>query len=330
MKRLPSDRRATYLVILENDVATADELRELGEYLSTIAVADLDVVVVDGSAQRIVERNRRVLRWVGRFVVPRAQHCTFSGELDPVRAAADLAACEKVIVADRHVRYNQEALDDVCALLELHEIVEPQDYFDPLPWWGGIDTGRMLLHRGIEPLSDRPTTFAFRKNAIRGLRGLDAVLPFNDPVRRLASLGGEVFSAIHVFVRRIPPMLDDWWRQRPFEADADLLMPAKTIFFLSLLPVMLLMAIFGGARVAGTYAGAIAFGALVLAVRGRAGAAPFVPWRACLYAPLSLAERSITIYWALLRRFRRLAEPHSPRRIYASAANPRSASASLS
>lgn len=301
MKRNPRDRRCTYLITLEH-VATLDQLYQLADYLSFLTVADLDVVVVDGSPLRLLERNRQVLRWVARHVTARPPHRAPSGQLDPVRAATDVAACEKVIVADDQVRYSEEALDDMCALLDLHEVVEPQDYLDPLPWWGGIDAGRMLVHRGIDPMPDRGSTFGFRKSAIRGLRSIDSAAQPSDHVRRLASQGAEVFSAIELFVRRIPPILEDWWRDRPRQADGDFAMPAKTIFFFSLLPVLAVLAALGGMRVASGYAGAIAFGSVALALRGRAGAGRVFPWHACLYAPLWVFERSISVYWALWRK----------------------------
>jgi hypothetical protein len=43
---------------------------------------------------------------------------------------------------------------------------------------------------------------------------------------------------------------------------------------------------------------------MVLAIRGRAGAATFFPLRACLCAPLWMVERSISVYWALFRKLR--------------------------
>src|SRR6185436_4883819 len=125
------------------------------------AVADCDVIVIDNSPQPLFDENRRVLRWVGRHVAPRPRHRAFGGMVDAVRAAFDLASCEKVIVADARVRYSAEAIDKICELLDGHEVVEPQDYLDPLPWWGGIEAGRMLVHRGIEPLPDHGGTFAF-------------------------------------------------------------------------------------------------------------------------------------------------------------------------
>ncbi|HEY8133848.1 MAG TPA: hypothetical protein VII12_18360 [Thermoanaerobaculia bacterium] len=310
--RSPGERSCTYLVALEGDCASADDLRELAAYLSNLAVSDFDVVIVDGSRPPTLDRNRQTLRWVGRHVVAGPQHLTADGSIDLIRAAVDLATCDKVIVADAQVRYSDEAIDRICTLLDLHEVVEPQDYIDPLPWWSGIDAGRMLLHRSLSPLPDHGSTFGFRKNAIRGLRGLEHGVASDDDVRRLASQGAEVFCAIEVFVRRLPPVLSDWLRDLPRHADDDFSVSAKAAFFFGLLPITLVLILLGGARLAGGYAGAIAFASLGLAMRGRMGAAAFFPWRACLFAPVGILERSISVYWALLRR---LSWGSEPRRI---------------
>ena len=52
----------------------------------------------------------------------------------------------------------------------------------------------------------------------------------------------------------------------------------------------------------------IAFSSVALALRGRAGAAPFFPLRACLFAPLWVLERSLSVYWALLNKLRGTSE----------------------
>ena len=41
-----------------------------------------------------------------------------------------------------------------------------------------------------------------------------------------------------------------------------------------------------------------------LALRGRAGASAFFPLHACLFAPLWVLERSVSVYWALFRKLR--------------------------
>jgi hypothetical protein len=103
-------------------------------------------------------------------------------------------------------------------------------------------------------------------------------------------------------VRRLPPQLAEWLTERPRQAGDDFELPVKSAFFMALLPLALLLAAFGGLRLAGTYAGAVAMGAMALAVRGRVGAAEFFPLRACLYAPLWVLERSVSVYWALAQR----------------------------
>jgi hypothetical protein len=299
--RNPQDRRCTYVVGIER----ADDPGELAQYLSFLSLEDCEVVIVDASARAVFEENRRVLRWVGRHVAPNERQRTSSGAIDLVRAGTALASCERVIVANASVRYTAAELHELLALLELHEVVEPQDYFDPMPWWGSIDAARMLVHRGIEPHPDHGATFGFRRSALRGLRGLE--LDYDepeDPVRKLAMQGAEVHSASDLFVRRTPPELEEWVEERPRQAGEDFAQPVKSAFFFGLLPMALLLLVFGGFTLAGGYAGTIAFATVALAVRGRAGASAFFPLRACLFAPLWVLERSVSVYWALFRKLR--------------------------
>jgi hypothetical protein len=274
--RSAGERRCTYLVVLHGELAS-EELHDLAGYLSSLSVCDFEIAIIDTVPN---DENRRVLRWVGRYIAVKTP-------VDPVRAASDVASCEKVIVADAKIRYSQDGLDHLCALLDLHEVVEPQDYFDPLPWWGGLEAGRMLLRRGIGPLGEDGVTFGFRKRAVRGLRSTD------HQVRRLESHGAEVFSAMDIFVRRIPPTLDRWLRDRPRQFD-------QPAIFFAVLPLALILAFLSGLQGAAIYLGVLGFCGLVLAIRGRIGAARFFPLRACFFAPMFLLERSISVYWALL------------------------------
>ena len=320
--RNAQDCRCSYVVVVEGSAASMSDLRELGNYLSTLGVAGCDVVVLDPSPRMLFELNGRILRWVARHVPVRAEHCTPNGTLDRLRAAAAVAACEKVIVASEDVRYTPAAISQLCDLLESHEAVEPQDYLEPLPWWGSIDAGRILVHRGIEPQPDHGATFGFRRAAVRSMRTL-SIMDIPDPARRLAALGAEVYPAADVFVRRQPGAFDEWLQERPRIAGNDFALPLKSAFFFSLVPFLLLLGIFGGARLAGVYAGLIAFTSVGLAVRGRAGATSYFPLHACLFAPVWVLERSVSVYWALFRKIRgveadpqRIAVPegtHAPR-----------------
>ena len=294
--------RCSYVVFVES-AASMSELRELGNYLSTLSVTGCDVVVLDPSPRMLFDLNARILRWVARHVPVRPEHCTTSGTLDRLRAAASVAACEKVIVASEDVRYTPAAIAQLCDLLEKHEVVEPQDYLQPLPWWGSIEAGRILVHRGIEPQPDHGATFGFRRDTVRALRALN-LIDDHEPARRLATAGAEVYAASDVFVRRQPGAFEDWLEERPRIAGNDFALPFKSAFFFSLVPFLLLMAIFGGARLAGVYAGIIAFSSAGLALRGRAGASAYFPLKACLFAPLWVLERSVSVYWALFRKLR--------------------------
>jgi hypothetical protein len=277
--------------VLRNTFASTEELRELAAYLSSLSVSDVEVVIV---APSFDEESRRVLRWVGNYVVA-------SRDIDPVRAAIDLASCEKVIVADGQVRFEKNALDHLCALLDLHEVVEPQDYLDPMPWWGGMEAGRILIRRGVNGLSDRGCTFGFRRRVVRGLRAIESEASM-DPVRRLESQGAEVFCAGDVFVRRLPPSLDDWLRDRPQHFD-------NPAFYFALLPLACALAVLAGVEVAAVFAGTIALSCLAVAVRGRIGASSYFPLRACFFAPLWVLERSVSVYWSLLLKVTGSGEP---------------------
>src|SRR5216684_1611996 len=182
--RNPKDRRCTYVVPLEDSATwSPGDLQAFSEYLSTLGVAGCDVLILDGSASETLDRNRRTLRWVGRHRTVSPQHRGSGGAIDSLRCAAAEALCEKVIVASPEVRYTAAELVNVCDLLDRHEVVEPQDYVDPLPWWGAIDAGRILVHRSIERHTEHGATFGFRKSSIHKLSGNDWADSGEDRVR---------------------------------------------------------------------------------------------------------------------------------------------------
>ena len=293
--RRRSNRSCTYAVALDSD-AESGEVQALAHYLSTLSRAQCEVIVVDGSPSELFDEHHRILRWVSSHhaVLP---HCRFiDGRVDLVQAVTELATTEQVIIAANDSRYTVEEVRAVCELLNFHDVVEPEEYFEPLPWWGGVDAGRVLLHRGVEHASGSRATFAFRRAAFSARREVPDRSGRND-TRRLTLQGAEVHEARGVFVRREPGRLRAWLRSRPREASADLV-------FLALVPLLVLLAFLAGPRVAGGCAVMLAAGSIVLALRGRSGAGEFFPVRACLFAPLSIAERSVSVYWALFDRLR--------------------------
>ena len=146
-------------------------------------------------------------------------------------------------------------------------------------------------------------TFGFRRAVVRSLRSLAGVL-HDDQARRLSAVGAEVYPANDVFVKRQPGALGEWLTGRARQAGDDFALPMKSAFFFSLLPMLLLLTVLGGVRLAAGYASVIAFASVALALRGRSGAAPFFPLRSVLFAPLWVFERSVSVYWALYRKIR--------------------------
>lgn len=274
------DPRLSYVVTLENTRLEGKGLQEFAGYLSELAVAGCDVVVLDPGARPEFEARTRVLRWVGR-------HLAMPPGVDAFHAAAAFATCEKVILAAFDVRYTLDALGQMRDLLDVHEIVEPQVYLEPLPWWGGIEEARMFMHRAVDVKADQGGTFGFRRAA----------------ARRVAARTQSHFAR-NVLARRKAGTFRQWLAQRPLSAEEDFVEPVKTAFFLAILPFLILLGVLGGTRMAGTYAGLLAFAAIGLAIRGRSGVGSATPLHATLFAPLWILERSISVYWALGRRMR--------------------------
>jgi hypothetical protein len=302
--RESKDLRCSYVVLVERATAAdADDLRDFAAYLSSLRTADCEVVILDASPRAQLEVNCRVLRWVGRYIALGKDYRGIGGEVDLIRAAAAFATCEKLIVAGEDVRYEVDAIEQMCRLLDLHEVVEPQDYVEPTHWWGSVEGARILLHRGVEPRPDLAATFGLRRSAMATLR-LDTALPDENQSRRLTAAGADVFAAPTIFVRREPHLLRDWLAERPRAAARDFDVPMKTMFFISLIPFLGLLALLGGARLAAGYAGVVAFASVALALRGRIGAASVFPLRTLLFAPLWVLERSVSVYWALYRNVR--------------------------
>jgi hypothetical protein len=279
-----------------------DELTELAHYLSDLGVTGCEVVILDETRGETFAAQRDSLRWVGRHETPRPQHRSAFGGVDRLRAAADLAGTEKVIVAAHDVRFDLVALERTLSELDIHEAVEPQEFCDPLPWWEGLDASRMLMRRGVEPEPNHSATFAFRRSVIASVRSL-APSRGGDDTGRLTYAGVDVMPALDAFVHRPPATLSDWIAARPGRAAAIFDSGAKAGFFLTFLPLLMIAGVFGGAAFAATAFATVAFASIAVALRGRRGAEHAVPLYAALLAPLWIVERSVLVYVALYSRF---------------------------
>src|SRR5688572_12600992 len=108
--RNPKERRCTYVVAIAKE-NSGDETRDLASYLSTVALLDCDVLVLDASPRGVFLENGRSLRWVGRHV---ATTTVDHERMRLLHTVVERALCEKIIVATEDVRYTAAEIERMC------------------------------------------------------------------------------------------------------------------------------------------------------------------------------------------------------------------------
>ncbi|MEA2173579.1 MAG: hypothetical protein QOD00_1171 [Blastocatellia bacterium] len=300
-----SSARCTYILPIRRVRASQTEMKDFAAYFRLLAAAGCEVLVVDGSPEAVFEEHERAWSLSCRHVRVDPQYRYLNGKVNGIHTGVDLASCEKIIIADDDIRYTAENILRACQLLDQHEMVRPQNYLRPLPWWARMEAARMLLNRALLPTGDYPGTCAFLRSTMRRVGHYDGDVLFDNEeiVRHFALRGAKICNALDFFILKRPSTLNKWWEQRPRQAYEDFVMWAKTAFFLSLLPLGLILVLWAGPLAALAYAAFISCAASLLALRGRrAGGREFFPAWLCLYAPLWILERSLSVYWAIYWR----------------------------
>ena len=108
-------------------------------------------------------------------------------------------------------------------LLRRHEMVRPQNYIAPLPWWARIETARMLINRGVLRTGDYPGTCAFRRSTYLRVGHYDGDVLFDNEeiVRHFILSGADVCNVLDLFILKRPPTSRKWLEQRPRQAYED-------------------------------------------------------------------------------------------------------------
>ena len=192
---------------------------------------------------------------------------------------------------------------NACTSWEHIDVVRPQNFLWPLPWWAKMEAGRMLINRATLRAADYPGTCAFRRAALLACGHYDGDVLFDNEeiIRHFAEHGCRIAYANDLFVRKRPPSLRKWIEQRPRQAYEDFGMRFKTCAVL-----FIAAALFAGRDWVSAGGGGgfprcdASLGAFGLAWHGRArgSAAAYFPRQCCLWAPLWIAERSLSTYWA--------------------------------
>jgi hypothetical protein len=285
---------ATYVLPI---AATASQVRALTGYLARIARTIDDVIVVDGSPPRVFADHARAWGDFVRHMAPAAR--TPNGKVGGVMTGIDEAAHERVILADDDVRYRREQVERMLGLLDDHAVVRPQNYFHPLPWHARWDTGRSLLSRVAG--GDWPGTLGVRRSVLQNAGGYSGEVLFEnlELVRSVKAAGGREAVPLGLFVARRPPDARHFLSQRVRQAYDEWARPRRFIAQLAIAPALAA----GGAPLAAGLAAAAIIAAEI--GRRRGGGRKYFAAGASLWAPLWIAERSVTAWIALGERLLR-------------------------
>ena len=296
---------ATYVLPLKTSEPEGEEfagyLRELEKLI--------EVVVVDGSAPDVYAAHAAAWPTAVRHVAPDPAYRFANGKVDGVLTGLDIATYDRVVIADDDVRYDAPALSRVVELLSDHDLVRPQNYFDPAPWHAVWDTGRTLLNRAIA--KDFPGTLGVRRDLVKRVGGYDGDVMFEnfELIRTIEIAGGRTCAPLDLYVRRLPPTANHFWGQRVRQAYDELARPYRMAAELSVLPLT-------AAAVARGRWGRLAagLGAIMLTAevgRRRAGGTAVFPASASVGAPLWVGERAVCSWVALSNRVTRGGVPYA-------------------
>lgn len=292
--------RCTYLLPIRRAKFSAPEAAALRDYFSTVVDAGCELLVVDGSPENVFAAHDELWRDICRHERVDRGWGYLNDKVNGIHSGVQLASCEKIVLADDDIRYTADDVQRVCDLLEKFEVVRPQNFLRPLPWWARMEAARMLINRATLRTADYPGTCAFRRSTMLRVGHYDGDVLFDNEeiIRHFARSGATICYANDLFVQKHPPKFRKWLEQRPRQAYEDFPLRVKTAIFFAIAPSLMIAAILGKLMIA---LAVLITGSTALAVFGRVrgNASNYFPLSVCACAALWILERSISTYWAL-------------------------------
>ncbi len=276
-----------------------EPLEEPTAYLRWLA-ARMEVIVVDGSPPALFEHHHRAWRDIVTHLRPDPEFTFISGKVNGVLTGMQLARHDLVVVADDDVRYSEEALRRTVDHLRHHDLVVPQNYFEPLVWHALWDTARTLLNRSVA--HDWPGTLGVRRATLLSAGGYDGDVLFEnlELLRSVVAAGGSYVAPLDLFVRRLPPTTAQFWSQRVRQAYDEFARPPLLLGALAVVPATVVL--LARRRVDLLLSGAGVAVAVAETGRRRGSGTKVFPFSASLMAPFWLMERALCSWAAVGQR----------------------------
>jgi hypothetical protein len=294
----------------------ANETREFAEYFQQLRSCVSEILVIDGSSPKIFEQQRAIWSDLCRHEHVDPGFDYLNDKVNGIHTGVQLATTDKIILGDDDVRYDADKIDIIFALLEKFEVVRPQNYLAPQPWWARMEAARMLINRATLRAADYPGTCAFRRETFLRAGHYDGDVLFDNEeiIRHFAREGASICYANDLFVRKKPPRFPKWLEQRPRQAYEDFGLRFKTALFFSL-PLLAIFFSLLSAKQLSLFVMSILGMSILLAFAGRrrGRAREVIPIGVCFFAPLWIIERSLSTYWALYWFFARGGYPFGER-----------------
>lgn len=297
----------TYLLTIRRTHFDRAEAADFRKYFGLLRAAGCEVLVVDGSPAEVYDAYDEIWGDRSRHAKVDPQYRYLNGKVNGIHTGIELARTERIILADDDIRYTPEDVRRMSGLLGDFEMVRPQNYFLPRPFWARTEAARMLINRAFIREGDYTGTLGVTRRAMRRVGHYDGDVLFDNEeiVRHFRLKKAKICYARDFFVLKRPATFRKWIEQRPRQAYEDFIMRAKTAFFLLLPAAFVLFWMFGGFTLALCFAFFVAAGAVLTAALGlNDGATKFFPLSTVFYAPLWFIERSFSTYWAFYWRFK--------------------------
>lgn len=298
----------TYLLTIRRALFDTEEAENFKTYFRLIADAGCEVLVIDGSPPDVFAEHAQIWRGVCRHAPVDSQYKYLNGKVNGIHTGVALAEHNRVILADDDIRYTPENVRRMADLLEKFDMVRPQNYFRPLPFWAKTEAARMLINRAFISEGDYSGTLGVTRNAMLRFGHYDGDVLFDNEeiVCHFRFKNAKIKYARDFFILKLPPTFEKWIEQRPRQAYEDFVMHVKTVFFLALPFDFVLTWLIGGWKMSLIYVLIIALGSIFAAARGLGdGALRYFPPLIIFCAPLWIVERSFSTYWAFYWYFTR-------------------------